>query len=259
MKQDDSTTPARSEKSQRFSTTRFPSKSTIYRVPINYHISALIRIKTHQIVSDTVCFWPGRSSEPRIIHNFVYFVGSNKKGLYCSRAQPKKYLFYWIQQNKYIYFGLQILFRGWLKLVLGDRPGLGVRGTLDHSPEGGPCIPPEAKFFAFFYHRRQNFCIILTLKTKNYIFYRWALLFGGLRAPFWRAGGPLLAVEGPPYVRTAGGPWTLRSKRSIVRPGLLGDEPSLFAPHANYAPAMHYFMFSLFSSLPKVLPKERSK
>ena len=46
----------------------------------------------------------------------------------------------------------------------------------------------EANFFAFFYCWRQ----------KIVYFYRSALLFGGLGPPFWRSGGPLLAVGGPP-------------------------------------------------------------
>ena len=88
---------------------------------------------------------------------------------------------------------------------------------------GDPCIPPERKFFAiftarkqtfsFFYRRRRNFWIFNVGNEKLYIL--------SLGTPLWRAGSPLLAIGGGlPYVRIAGGPWTLRSKRSIVRPGL---------------------------------------
>ena len=91
-----------------------------------------------------------------------------------------------------------------------------------------PAYPPEAKNFTVFY-RRQNvllfftaggekFLLFLPLEAQKFEYITVPIWIHNCtlspRSSFWRPGGP-------PYTRTAGGPWTKWSKWSYYKPGLV--------------------------------------
>jgi hypothetical protein len=94
-----------------------------------------------------------------------------------------------------IYFRLQICLSGLVKVSFGVQARLKGAGVLDLFPEGVPCIPPEANFFAFFTAGGEIFVFFKRWKRKIIYFIAGRSLLAGWVPPF---GG-----RGAPYVRTA--------------------------------------------------------